>query len=83
MILRRSEIPDSEPGMGTTATAVVLEGPEIHLYGRIITPEVERGWATVYRTALGLPIAQCVLLGFWHSSREDMLAHENAVVFIH
>ena len=28
-------------GMGTTATAVVLEGPEIRLYGRIITPESE------------------------------------------
>eukprot|EP00976_Prorocentrum_cordatum_P117309 1196289-Prorocentrum_minimum.AAC.9 len=68
--------------MGTTATAVVLEGPEIRLYGRIITPEGERGWATVHSTWVCLLHSVRSLLGFWHSSREDMLAHENAIVFI-
>ena len=75
--------------MGTTATAVVLEGPEIRLwpyyYARSRVREDGRLYIADPGTRyLGLPIAQCVLLvGFWHSSREDMLAHENAIVFIY
>ena len=45
----RRDGPDNT-GLGTTATAVVLQGPKIRLYGRIITSEAAGGLMSVHGT---------------------------------
>ena len=55
-----SDNPPDVAGLGTTATAVVLQGPKIRLYGRIITSEAAGGLMSVHGTMVSNPL-QCVL----------------------
>ena len=48
-------------GLGTTATAVVLQGPKIRLYGRIITSEAAGGLMSVHGTMVSSLLAVCAL----------------------